>query len=247
MSELVIILIFFTAILYMYATGSMGGIPKLLKLVEHKDFDTSEFDCKKHKVAYEALLEHEEGDDSKIDLLFEHVYTAYTLKEVQAKLTAVLKKCPEVPNSSATTPATTTAATTTVASTTPATTTVASIRAPCTPWCRLPSMTAVSEINSDGLPSVKLTIYSNGYNVAWTSCKVTWKSRIYENYGKWNGWSKPPENITYSDSGVSEQEFIFNTSRSNFYYQFRAIFVYPSGILSHGTGLTIEARVFQMP
>ena len=114
-----VIIVFLTvSILYMYATGFMGGIPKLLKLVEHEDFDTLEFDCKKHKVAYEALLEHEEGDDSKIDLLFEHVYTAYTLKEVQAKLTAVLQKCPAVPNSSATTPAATTSRQTTPAATT---------------------------------------------------------------------------------------------------------------------------------
>ena len=116
MSEQLVLILFLTVlILYMYATGSMGGIPKLLKLVEHKDFDTSEFDCKKHKVAYEALLEHEEGDDLKIDLLFEHVYTAYTLKEVQEKLTAVL--ITQCPTASSTTASSTTAASTTTAST----------------------------------------------------------------------------------------------------------------------------------
>jgi hypothetical protein len=129
MSELVIILILFVAIIFMYATGLMGGIPKLLKLVEQEDFDTFEFDCKKHKVAYEALLEHEEGDDLKIDLLFEHVYTAYTLKEVQAKLTEVLiTQCPTASSTTAssTTAASTTAASTTASSTTPATTTASS-------------------------------------------------------------------------------------------------------------------------
>jgi hypothetical protein len=115
MSELVIILILFVAIIFMYATGLIGGIPKLLKLVEQEDFDTSEFDCKEHKDAYEALLEHEEGDDPKIDLLFEHVYTAYTLKEVQAKLTAVL--ITQCPTASSTTASSTTAASTTTAST----------------------------------------------------------------------------------------------------------------------------------
>jgi hypothetical protein len=124
MSELVIILIFFTAIIFMYATGLMGGIPKLLKLVEQEDFDTFEFDCKKHKVAYEALLEHEEGDDLKIDLLFEHVYTAYTLKEVQAKLTEVL--ITQCPTASSTTASSTTAASTTASSTTASSTTASS-------------------------------------------------------------------------------------------------------------------------
>jgi hypothetical protein len=127
MSELVIIFFFFTAIIFMYATGLMGGIPKLLKLVEQEDFDTFEFDCKKHKVAYEALLEHEEGDDLKIDLLFEHVYTAYTLKEVQAKLTEVL--ITQCPTASSTTASSTTASSTTAASTTASSTTASSTTA----------------------------------------------------------------------------------------------------------------------
>ena len=92
MSGLIIILVVIVGFLYIYISGGIGGVPKLIKTLADKDFKAEDFDCDKEKAHIRKLLEHEEGDGPEIDFLFEQVYTKHTLNEIQAIL---LKACPD--------------------------------------------------------------------------------------------------------------------------------------------------------
>jgi hypothetical protein len=92
MSQVIILLLLLVGFLFYYASGEMGGVPKLIKTLEDEDFKAADFDCDKGKTDIKKLLEHEEGDALEIDLLFEHVYKKNTLEEIQAKL---LLACPD--------------------------------------------------------------------------------------------------------------------------------------------------------
>ena len=97
MSVLIIILVVIVGFLYIYVSGGIGGVPKLIKTLADKNFKAENFDCDKGKAHIRKLLEHEEGDDPEIDFLFEQVYTKHTLNEIQAKL---LTACPDASKSS---------------------------------------------------------------------------------------------------------------------------------------------------